>query len=232
MTQSFTIDDVDFRLKRCCFDKRITYYVCNDCTVSVSANNVPSLDEIKAFVVGHMPEITAEIAAVRARSPYLFCCLTGDAVWHLGRKYTLRLVHDPGKRRVCINGDFIDLHVPAGSTRGTRRRVLNDWRRQLLAPILDDLVKKWCPVMDETAPIRWDINARLNSTLGLCTRSRRKISFSLKLIMYPVRSIETLVVHELTHLRHAGHGKAFCDTMTRYLPDWRKWDDVFWTQKC
>lgn len=226
MTQRFTINDVDFRLKRYGCDKGITYYVCNDCTVSVSANYEPSLDEIKAFVIGHMSEITAKISKIRARCPWMFCWVTGDTIWHLGQKYTLRLVHDSGKKGVCINGDFIDLHVPEGTVRAARGKVLNDWRRQLLTPILDEMIKKWCPIMEETKPIKWDINGRFTSTLGLCNKARRKISFSLQLIMYPVQSIETVVVHELTHLKHDNHLKIFYDTMTHYLPDWRKWDNL------
>ncbi len=49
---------------------------------------------------------------------------------------------------------------------------------------------------------------------GLC--------FSWRLMRYPEEAIDYVVVHELAHIVHRNHSKAFYSLIERYLPDWRE----------
>jgi predicted metal-dependent hydrolase len=57
--------------------------------------------------------------------------------------------------------------------------------------------------------------------------SRRKaLSFSWRLVLAPPEALETVVVHELAHLRVFGHGPRFWALVASRRPDhavWRKW---------
>jgi predicted metal-dependent hydrolase len=57
---------------------------------------------------------------------------------------------------------------------------------------------------------------------GSASRSRR-LSFSWRLILAPPEALETVVVHELAHLRVFGHGAAFWDLVAARLPEHRRW---------
>lgn len=60
---------------------------------------------------------------------------------------------------------------------------------------------------------------------GSCSRERR-LSFSWRLILAPAEALETVVVHELAHLRVFGHGPDFWAIVASRRPDhrlWRKW---------
>jgi predicted metal-dependent hydrolase len=55
---------------------------------------------------------------------------------------------------------------------------------------------------------------------------RGRLSFSWRLILAPPDALETVVVHELAHLRVFGHGTAFWDLVASRKPDhahWRRW---------
>jgi len=60
---------------------------------------------------------------------------------------------------------------------------------------------------------------------GSATRTGR-LSFSWRLILAPPEALDTVVVHELAHLRVFGHGAAFWDLVASRRPDhrvWRRW---------
>ena len=55
---------------------------------------------------------------------------------------------------------------------------------------------------------------------GSCSASG-SICFSWRLMMYPPACIDYVVVHELSHLRHRNHGRAFYDLIASVLPDYK-----------
>ena len=60
---------------------------------------------------------------------------------------------------------------------------------------------------------------------GSASRQGR-LSFSWRLILAPPEALETVVIHELAHLRVFGHGPRFWDVVASQRPDhavWRKW---------
>ena len=60
---------------------------------------------------------------------------------------------------------------------------------------------------------------------GSASRNGR-LSFSWRLILAPPEALETVVVHELAHLRVFGHGPGFWALVSSRRPDhraWRRW---------
>ena len=63
------------------------------------------------------------------------------------------------------------------------------------------------------------------SRWGSASRKRR-LSFSWRLVLAPPDALETVVIHELAHLRVFGHGPAFWALVASRRPDhlaWRRW---------
>lgn len=56
---------------------------------------------------------------------------------------------------------------------------------------------------------------------GSCS-GKNRLCFSWRLMGYPEEAIDYVVVHELAHIRHKDHSKAFYDLVEQYLPDWRE----------
>lgn len=55
---------------------------------------------------------------------------------------------------------------------------------------------------------------------GSCS-GKNSLNFSLFLMDYPPAAIEAVVVHELAHIRHKDHSKAFYAEVEHFLPDYR-----------
>lgn len=56
---------------------------------------------------------------------------------------------------------------------------------------------------------------------GSCS-GKNRICFSWRLMQYPEEAIDYVVVHELAHIRHKNHSKAFYDCVAQVMPDWRE----------
>ena len=56
---------------------------------------------------------------------------------------------------------------------------------------------------------------------GSCS-GKNSLCFSWRLMQYPPEAIDYVVVHELAHIRHHNHSKAFYALIERYMPDWRE----------
>ena len=56
---------------------------------------------------------------------------------------------------------------------------------------------------------------------GSCSPKNR-LSFSFRLMDYPMDAIEYVVVHELAHILHKNHSAAFYAEIEKILPDWRE----------
>ena len=66
-------------------------------------------------------------------------------------------------------------------------------------------------VFVSTATARW----------GSCSADDR-IRYSFRLLYAPKDVIEYVIVHELAHVRHKNHGKAFWREVETYQPDWKQ----------
>ncbi len=58
---------------------------------------------------------------------------------------------------------------------------------------------------------------------GSCS-AKKNLNFNALLMLAPAEVIDSVIVHELCHLRHMNHSKAFYEEVLKYYPDYRKWD--------
>ena len=56
---------------------------------------------------------------------------------------------------------------------------------------------------------------------GSCS-SKNSLCFSLFLMGYPDEAIDYVIVHELSHILHHDHSKAFWATVAQYMPDYKR----------
>ncbi len=55
---------------------------------------------------------------------------------------------------------------------------------------------------------------------GSCS-GKNSLCFSFRLMAYPAEAIDYVVVHELAHIIHKDHGKAFYQMIERTMPDYK-----------
>ena len=96
--------------------------------------------------------------------------------------------------------------------------------RQHLAEAIPALFAKWQPIVGATAnEIRLK---KMHTRWGSCNTRARRIWLSVYLPAYPIACTEYVIVHELCHLHHANHSRAFWQTVATAMPDYQHWHNM------
>lgn len=96
--------------------------------------------------------------------------------------------------------------------------------RQQLSEVAPALFEKWQPIVGAYAnEIRLK---KMHTRWGSCNTRAKRIWLSVYLPAYPIECTEYVIVHELCHLHHANHSRAFWQTVATAMPDYLQWHNV------
>ncbi len=143
----------------------------------------------------------------------------GESHYHLGQRYRLNVVEQPGKRSITLRGKSMVLTCPAGSTTEQRTALLLRWQRAELKSLLEPLLKQWQTVLGVTVAT-WGVK-RMKTKWGSCNPQTASLWFNLELIKKAPACIEYIVLHELMHLVERHHNDRFTALLDQHLPNWR-----------
>ncbi len=91
-------------------------------------------------------------------------------------------------------------------------------------PILvNSLVEKWAFLMGVTP--RNITFRKTKRRWGSCSH-KAELSFTLTLAQLPLEAIEYIVIHELSHIRHPHHQRAFWNHVSEYMPHYKLQEHV------
>ncbi|MDH5255640.1 MAG: M48 family metallopeptidase [Gammaproteobacteria bacterium] len=177
----------------------------------------------RAAWIGRHVERFRGLAAVLPPPP---AYVTGDHVPYLGELHRLEVL---AARRPAVYRlpGILQVGVPGGTGAQRVRRALESWyrdrARELFATILEERFS-WFEGRGHARPtiaVR-KMTSRWGTLAGAGRRGTSRMTLNLALIRAPRECGEYVLVHELCHLEHRGHGRAFYRLMEARLPDWRQ----------
>ena len=183
------------------------------------------LREREGWVRRHLQRHAQQRAELAARGGLR----DGATIRFRGELHLLRVVAAvAGSRRSTVTregGDDTDELVVrlAPADRRSIAAVLEAWFRERARVLIDAEIARHAPALgvNPTAVSVRDQRSRWGSA-----SHRGRLSFSWRLILAPPEALETVVIHELAHLRVFGHAPAFWALVAGRRPDhltWRKW---------
>ena len=145
--------------------------------------------------------------------------LVAQAHWE-ERLAGLRAGADPGVKLVA---GYLEATVPRGvadeARRALVRSLLEDWYRAHAAERLPERLAEWSAklgVQPKALLIR-----EPQKRWGSCDAAGN-IRLNWRIIQAPRRLVDYVVAHELTHLAHDDHGRAFWALLGRVMPDYEE----------
>lgn len=170
--------------------------------------------ERQAWVMRHLEQLDRDRESARARGG----ARDGGLVPYRGELHRIHLIasdlgdsRDAGARRTTVEallrdgGPALVVRLAPGERRSFDR-VLVPWLRDRAREAVEAAVAEHATALG-VKPRRVDLRDP-RSRWGSASRKGR-LMFSWRLVLAPPASLETVVVHELAHLRVFGHGPAF-----------------------
>lgn len=146
---------------------------------------------------------------------------SGESHYYLGRQYLLKL-EEGDKEKVLFSGRYLVVNTKDKS-RENIKALLEAWYRERakikFAEITEPLIEQFKQY--DVEPKSMYIK-QMKLRWGSCS-AKGNIILNPELIKAPKACIEYVIIHELCHLVHRNHTKAFFALQSREMPDWEKW---------
>lgn len=206
-----------------------------DCSVHVKAPEGTAMDKVTETLRKKAPWILQQQREFLSYQPHTppRRYVNGETHLYLGRQYRLRIVNgelltdDDSLDTVKLDGGRLKVYTEDGSYDHVKK-LLNAWYRQKAAEWFARLLPlgyarfkgielpplSAIPLVLREMPTRW----------GSCTATG-KLILNPELIKAPRPCIEYVIIHELCHLVHHNHTRAFYTLQEKVLPNWRKLKD-------
>lgn len=150
--------------------------------------------------------------------------VSGESHYFLGKRYLLDVIYGSTKHQVVLKHSAIELHVRTGTTTENRLKLINEWYREELYSVVDELIPKWEKRIS-VAVDSWNIK-KMRTKWGSCNIDKKRLLLNLHLAKTPVECIEYIVVHEMVHLLERHHNDTFKSYMDIFLPEWKECRDI------
>jgi len=149
--------------------------------------------------------------------------VSGETFKYLGRQYRLRVQAGAPGGQVRLHGPYLglilDKAIPASQRAPGAREALVEWYRAKAREYLPRRAAKWARklglheprMMVAEPPKRWGSTTK-NGTVRINWR----------VLQCPVALVDYVLAHELVHLVHEDHSRAFWATLGRIMPDYEE----------
>lgn len=138
---------------------------------------------------------------------------------YLGRQYRLRISRGAPEALLFRRG-WLDLPIPDVIAPGYRqaytRAALIDWYRTHAQERLPRWTKAWAARMEFA--YKKVVVTEQSKRWGSCSRGVIRLNW--RIIQAPRPLVDYVIAHELVHLAHPDHGRAFWQTLGRVMPDY------------
>jgi len=183
-------------------------------TIVVRAPRRAALRQIYHFVESHNDWIERKLAQVLARSkpkPKEF--VHDEEFLFLGQTCRLYLT-DASAPSVSFDGRLLLSKTSLLQARG----VILDWYKNQARNVIGERVDVHATMMRcQPTGIRITSPRRRWASCG----AAGGLNFNWRIVMGPLEVIDYIVVHELAHLKHRGHGRDFWDFVANFFPSYR-----------
>ncbi len=138
--------------------------------------------------------------------------VSGETFLYLGRQYRLRVRR--GKSGVRLERGLL---IASVADREAVRPALVDWYRAHAGKRLPAHVGEWAPKIGVRAP---EVLVRDQRKRWASCDGDGVLRFNWRIVQAPRRLVEYVVAHELVHLVHHDHTRAFWTRLGRAMPDY------------
>ncbi len=204
MVFSFNNEDYNIYIEKKIRTKNIYLRVKEDLNIYVTCHTFTTNKEIVNLIENNKDKIIKMIER-RKKSKE-----KEESFYYLGKKYDLVYINSPGitfgEDKVFVNSDFN----------------LNKWYLKMASNIFKEEFDKMYDAFIYDIPYPSLTIRKMKTRWGVCNTKACKVTLNLELIKKNPLYLDYVIVHELSHLLHPNHSKAFWQCVEDNFKDYKK----------
>ena len=143
----------------------------------------------------------------------------GTKIPYLGSTLTLKLKKSNKLMAIKEKNNLI-IYTDEPNNNEKTEFLIENWYKKAGFNLFSLIIDKFTPIVGKK------INVlkvkKMKTRWGSCNPSKGYINLNLHLIKKPLPAIEYIILHELAHLHHQNHSKAFYNYIEKIMPDWKE----------
>lgn len=147
--------------------------------------------------------------------------VSGETFKYLGRSYKLLLRRDKEQEQVSLQNGTLTVFMYSPNDNSRTRKLVEEWYMQKAIRVFSERLSACFALFDYKEMPALGIR-RLNKRWGSYLHKSNKIILNPELIKASRRYIDYVIIHELCHIAHKQHNRAFYDLLASRLPQWEK----------
>ena len=227
-TYTFQLGDreISYRLTKE-WRKRFRIVIAPDLTISIQAPRLARKKDIDELLLSKRRWIIGTIERIEKfhplSSPKEY--VSGETLLYLGRQYRLKVVEgepQPAK----MKGKYLQVTVIDKSDTSKVKATVDAWYRKRSKDVFNRILIKSLAITSRHGIAEANLSLRrMRSRWGSCS-SKGRITINTALVQAPMHCVEYVIMHELCHLKHHNHSKAFYKLLTQCMPDWQSRKEI------
>lgn len=177
----------------------------DDLTISITTNFFVTKHSVLKLLREHENDLRKMIAR-RCKEKEL-----EENFYYLGKKYDIILVN------TVKNITFDEPYVYVKSKDSLER-----WLKQETKRLFQERLDYWYSKFTEDIPYPKLKIRKMKTRWGVCNKRDNSVTLNSRLMKYDPRTIDYVIVHELTHFIHFDHSKSFWNKVGFYYPEYKK----------
>ncbi len=202
----YKIDDQEYDVEVIKKNNKNTYLrVKDDLTILITTNFFTSKHSILKLLRDHEGDLRKMIARkCKEREKE-------ENFYYLGQKYDIILVNTIKS----VSLDYPYLYVKS-------KEMLERWLKKETKKVFMERLDYWYQQFEEEIPYPKLKIRKMKTRWGVCNKRDNSVTLNSRLMKYDPRTIDYVVVHELSHFIHFDHSRAFWDTVKKYYPMYKQ----------
>lgn len=192
--------------------------------ITISAPIRFNIRKIEQFVISHIEWIQKKkqkILQQKFQTPLKI--ISGEKHLLFDNQLELRILKGAERNLALLHHNTIELHCKKHLKFKDRQTLLDNLYRQELKNIIPTLIHKY-EIKMGVKVAEFGVK-KMKTRWGTCNPRDKRIWLTLELAKRPIKCLEMIVVHEMTHLLEKGHNKRFYSLMDKFMPDWKSYED-------
>ncbi len=214
---------IEFRVTRNPRRKRVSVYWQPKTGLEVRAPTAMPMAQIEECVLQNAAAIRGRTREMAAEAPPERRWVSGETVSLQGKELTLEIVPHRATGRAGRRGDKLVVKVDQAAPPGDVPHIVRDEVLRFLSKQAAAEVERRLPKLADRIGVRpGRITIKdTKSRHGSCSADG-SISIAYRVVMAPPEVMDYVIIHELCHIRHPNHSRAFWALVAEMMPGYER----------